>query len=340
MKKCAMFTKVKKEKLTALQNLQEFFAQDLAQVKDLLLKQIEGRDQLLQNVSNHILKSGGKKIRSILTLASCEIFCKNFYGSYALAGAIELIHTATLLHDDVIDNSTTRRNQKTANSIWSNQACILSGDFLFAKAFNLMIASNSLEILEILSLVSAKIAEGEIMQISSKNNLEQDLHTYQKIIEAKTGFLFAAACQVGALVAGASKTQSDLLYNFGLNLGCAYQIIDDLLDYDIANQLQFGKTIGNDFLEAKVTIPVIICYKKIPHHPIWQKTFKTNTVNDKDTFLEIVALMKENNIFEEVTNIAHYFATKAIESIHTIDSNSKIVKMLSDLSIEFLYRKN
>lgn len=335
-----MFTRVKKEKLTALESLQDFFAQDLTHVKDLLLLQIEGKDQLLQDVSNHILKSGGKKIRSILTLASCEIFRKNFFGSYALAGAVELIHTATLLHDDVIDNSTIRRNQKTANNIWSNQACILSGDFLFAKAFNLMVASNNLEILEILSLVSAKIAEGEIMQISSKNNLEQDLNTYQKIIEAKTGFLFAAACQVGSLVAGASKKQSDLLYNFGLNLGCAYQIIDDLLDYDINNQLKFGKTIGNDFLESKVTIPVMICYKQTHDHPIWQKTFKANYVNDQSCFLEIVELMEKNNIFDIVIKIAEDFANKAIENINQLNLDNKIVKMLSDLSKEFLYRKN
>jgi octaprenyl-diphosphate synthase len=246
--------------LDPIKKLRLLFKDDFEKVDSLIKQLCSGKEKLIELISDYLLSAGGKRLRPLLTLV-CAKMC-GYQGDkhISLAAAVEFIHSATLLHDDVVDDSHLRRGKPTANDNWGNKASILVGDFLLSQAFQIMVRSESLKVLEILSKASAIIAEGEVMQLSAVNNIKIRLEDYIKIIESKTAELFSAACQIGPVIAGKDLKYQYALRDFGLNLGIAFQIMDDVLDYS-ASEAALGKTIGDDFREGKITLPVIFAYE-------------------------------------------------------------------------------
>jgi octaprenyl-diphosphate synthase len=237
--------------------VQSYLEVELREVEELILRRVAGREEIIEVITDYTFKAGGKRLRPILTLLSSKLFGYNGNSHINLAAAIELIHTATILHDDVVDHSLTRRGRDTVNQKWDNKISILVGDFLFSQAFCLMAEEKNTQILSLLAKTSAIIAEGEVLQIKSYANFTLSLDEYLRVIEYKTSELFAAACEVGALIAGKGLFEQQLLRKFGLNLGLAFQMIDDLLDY-ADTSAEFGKEQGTDFKENKITIPIIL----------------------------------------------------------------------------------
>src|SRR5947209_13589986 len=230
---------------------------------------------LIPQLAGHIVSAGGKRLRPLLTLA-CARLCG--YGGerhVALAAAVEFIHTATLLHDDVVDASDLRRGRDTANAVWGNKPAVLVGDFLFARAFELMVEDGSLRILDILSRAAAVIAEGEVGQLLTANDTTTTEAAYLEVIEAKTAALFAAASRIGAVIAERPPAEEEALERFGRNLGIAYQLIDDMLDFS-ARQSEFGKAVGDDFRDGKLTLPILIAFARgdSEERAFWRRTLE------------------------------------------------------------------
>ncbi len=244
----------------ALQFLLDNTKEEIQLVNEQIITRMQSKVPLIPQLAGHLITSGGKRIRPMLTIASSKL-CGYEQGErhIGLATCVEFIHTATLLHDDVVDESDQRRGKNTANNIWGNQASVLVGDFLFSRAFELMVEDGSLEVLRILSSASATIAEGEVAQLQAASNLQTTIDDYMIIIEGKTAALFAAATEVGAVIAEQSKEKQEALRLYGLNLGLAFQIADDILDWS-ASEKDLGKNIGDDFREGKITLPVILAY--------------------------------------------------------------------------------
>jgi octaprenyl-diphosphate synthase len=232
---------------------------DLARVDELILARVKTEVPLIHDIAQHIVRSGGKRIRPALTLIASQLCGYRGRAHIALATAIEFIHTATLLHDDVVDESKLRRGLATANEMHGNKASVLVGDFLLSQAFQLMVETESLRVLAILSNASAIIAKGEVMQLMTEGEVETDIHAYLQVISAKTAALFAAACELGA-VAGGDSAHEEPLRAFGQAIGMAFQLVDDVLDYT-ADEATLGKTVGDDFREGKITLPVIFAYR-------------------------------------------------------------------------------
>ncbi len=232
---------------------------DMEAVERQFEKNLTSDVQLISQVGQYVLSSGGKRFRPML-LILCSRLC-NYRGDkhVELAGVVEFIHTATLLHDDVVDSASLRRGNRSANSVWGNQASVLVGDFFFAKSFSVMVGSESLKILKILSDTTTQLAEGEILQLINTCDLEVDETRYLQVVRDKTAILIAAACQVGGVLAGATSEQELALREFGLEIGTAFQLMDDALDY-VADQKDFGKEKGHDLFEGKMTLPLIHAY--------------------------------------------------------------------------------
>ena len=234
---------------------------EMGAVESQFKKNLASDVQLISQVGNYVLSSGGKRFRPMLLLL-CARLC-NYPGDkhIELAAVIEFIHTSTLLHDDVVDSATLRRGNRSANSVWGNQASVLVGDFLFAKSFSVMVGSGSLKILKILSDTTTQLAEGEILQLLNTCDLEVDEPRYLQVVRDKTAILIAAACQVGGVLGGVDEAQEMALREFGLEIGTAFQLMDDALDY-VADQEDFGKEKGHDLFEGKMTLPLIHAYSK------------------------------------------------------------------------------
>jgi len=215
--------------------------------------------QLISQVGNYVLSSGGKRFRPMLLLLSARLCRYQGDKHIELAAVVEFIHTATLLHDDVVDSASLRRGNRSANSVWGNQASVLVGDFLFAKSFSMMVGAESLKILKILSDTTTQLAEGEILQLINTCDLAVDEERYLQVVRDKTAILIAAACQVGAVLSGVASEQEIALREFGLEIGTAFQLMDDALDY-VAEQKDFGKELGHDLFEGKMTLPLIHAY--------------------------------------------------------------------------------
>jgi octaprenyl-diphosphate synthase len=318
--------------------LQSFLKDDLEKVDEILVHQFFDRSPLLVSITKHLINAGGKRVRPILTLASFRSIAGQDYFNkkiYSLCASVELIHTATLLHDDVVDSSGMRRHKKTANAVWGNQPCILVGDFLFARSFNLMVETENLKILDILANASAQIAEGEVMQLCAKHDLNQTIDQSLKVMQAKTAVLFAAACQTGSLIGGADMNTSQGFYQFGFNFGTAYQILDDVLDYKSKCESDFGKTPGQDFIEGKITLPVLLSIKKFPDLQLWQRCF-VDLKPKKHDFKKLHTLMEENHIFSKCLDIAKNFTQSAINDLEKIgikNENTNLLKQLVDDSL-------
>jgi octaprenyl-diphosphate synthase len=242
---------------TALQRLSDLVAPDMARVDDLIATRMASPVDMIPELAAHLVNAGGKRLRPMLTIAAARL-C-GFSGEHhiKLAATVEFIHTATLLHDDVVDGSDLRRGKTAANLLWGNSASVLVGDFLFARAFTLMVETENLRVLEILSRASSVIAEGEVAQLAALNDIEISRRAYMAIVESKTAVLFSAATEVGGVIAGAHDDRVDALARYGLELGLAFQLVDDALDYGGA-AAQLGKSVGDDFREGKATLPCVL----------------------------------------------------------------------------------
>lgn len=260
---------------TPLDALRNLCAADLARVNQLIIDHMQSEVPLIPQLAGHLIAAGGKRLRPLLTLASARL-C-NYRGDdhIGLAAAVEFIHTATLLHDDVVDESDLRRGRDTANAVWGNQASVLVGDFLFSRAFRLMVQSDSMRVLDILANASAVIAEGEVAQLTTANDTETDEDGYLNVIRAKTAALFAAACRIGAVIGKRPDNEEAALDQYGLNLGIAFQLVDDYLDYGTAN-IKLGKAVGDDFREGKITLPIILAFRRgdTEQQSFWRRTLE------------------------------------------------------------------
>ncbi|GJL85218.1 MAG: farnesyltranstransferase [Micavibrio sp.] len=277
---------IKKEPTSAinpLESLSTLLKGDMAQVNTLILQNMESKVPLIPQLASYLIAAGGKRIRPLLTLACTQLYNGDMTRSYRLAAAVEFIHTATLLHDDVVDESDERRGQDAANLIFGNQASVLVGDFLFSRSFQLMVKDGSLDVLRILSDAAAIIAQGEVLQLSMTGNLETTMDGYIEVIKAKTAALFAAACEVGPIIGGQDPSAAQAMAEYGLNLGIAFQIIDDALDY-VGGQDKIGKTVGDDFREGKMTAPILFALEKADaeEKTFWARTIKDKNQNDSD----------------------------------------------------------
>ncbi len=297
---------------------------DLAKVDDIIKLHCKGKSDLVEEIAKYITSSGGKKIRPILVAICAKLTDPDSKDYHNLCAATELIHTATLLHDDVIDNSELRRGKKTANSIWDNKASILVGDFLFSLAFQLMVKTKSIYILDILSRASNLIADGEVNQLENSNDLSISIEKYLEIIEGKTSVLFASACSSGAAIAKATKEQEFALYQYGNNLGLLFQIIDDIIDYT-SNTSELGKAAGDDFFESKVTLPIILCYRDAKEQDrqkieeLFAKSYDGKaTQQDLEQILEI---LNSYDSFGKSFEYAKVYHQKALESLKAIQDS-------------------
>ena len=245
----------------SIKHIYDYISNDLSQVDQTIKLCVSNRDNTIKLISDYLLEAGGKRLRPALTIMSAKLFGYNGNNHIKIATAVEFIHSATLLHDDVVDESKLRRGNLTAHQKWGNKRSILVGDFLFSQAFMMMVDTKSLPVLKVLSKAAAIIAEGEVMQLNVINNIKLSREQYIKIVSAKTAELFAAACKAGAIIAEQNEETWQLMYDLGMNIGIAFQIIDDILDYN-ANVKKLGKNIGDDFYEGKVTLPTIITYEQ------------------------------------------------------------------------------
>jgi len=244
-----------------IERLRQLIAADLDSVNDMISARMVSPVPLIPELASHLIAGGGKRIRPMLTLAAAAMCNYRGTSHVKLATAVEFIHTATLLHDDVVDQSDLRRGRKTANIIWGNPSSVLVGDFLFARAFQLMVDAGSLQVLGVLANAAAVIAEGEVLQLQSARRIDTTQAIYMQVIAAKTAALFAAAAEVGALIADRDAADAAALSDYGRHLGIAFQLVDDLLDYT-ARERDLGKTIGDDFREGKLTLPVLIAIER------------------------------------------------------------------------------
>ena len=306
-------------------------------VEERIKSKLSSKVELVDEMTSYHLRTGGKRLRALLTLGSAKL-CGYQKGSrdVNLAACVELIHAATLMHDDVIDNSDVRRGKKTLNKIWGNQSSILVGDYLLSRCFEMMVEDGNLEVLKLLSSTSAEISQGEVLQLQHKGEVDMLEETYLKIISAKTASLFAAATKVGSILANQDKKIKDALEFYGKNLGLTFQIADDTLDYN-SDLKFFGKEIGNDFFEGKVTLPIILLYQKLDDKKKkYIKTIFEKEERNNDDLKFVLDLIKKNNIINDCYIKAEYFINLASNSL-SIFNNSKekdIFKKLTSFSLE------
>ena len=329
---------MKKNIKNSVDDLQLYFAQDMQAVDKLINSYITSNvTPVISELSNHLINAGGKRLRPLLTLAASDLCNYSGASHIKLAAAIEFIHTATLLHDDVVDESFQRRGKPTANILWDNQSSVLVGDYLFSKSFQLMVETDSLKVLSILADASSTISEGEILQLSAVKNIKTDESAYFKIIEGKTAALFAAATEVGAVISNVERKKADALANFGKALGISFQITDDLLDY-VGSEEVLGKNIGDDFKEGKITLPVILSFRRgnDEERVFWRRTLEN--LNQEDGDLEHgIELMNKHNALEDTVERARHYGSIAKDAIGIFEDGPEKKALLE--SIDFCIRR-
>ncbi len=281
--------------------------EDLEAVNRVILDNLQSRAPLIPQLANHLIASGGKRLRPMLTLASARLCGYAGTRHVGLAASVEFIHTATLLHDDVVDASDLRRGEASANALWGNESSVLVGDFLFARAFRLMVADGSLKVLTILSDAASTIAEGEVLQLSTSNDPETSEASYLEVVQAKTAALFAAACEVGAVLADRPQIEEEALRSYGLNLGTAFQLVDDVLDYS-AHEKTLGKTIGDDFREGKITLPVVLAFRRGDEEErrFWCRTVEELNQREGDLARAIETMAGRDALTDTIARARHY----------------------------------
>ena len=328
---------LKKEIDNSYAELKKLVKDKLDQVNQRIKYKLASEINLIHKITNYHLKSGGKKIRPFLTLGSAKL-CGYTEGDrdVNLAACVELIHNATLLHDDVIDNSDLRRGIKTPNVIWGNQSSILVGDYLLSRCFEMMVEDGSQEVLKLLSSTSSKIAQGEVSQLEYKSEIDVLEETYFKIINSKTAALFAAATRVGACITNKNRKEKDALESYGRNLGLAFQIADDALDYYSTNKI-FGKEIGKDFYEGKVTLPAIFLHQKanLSERIFLEKIFKKKNRSEKE-FIQMQNLIKKYDSISDCFKRAEHFVNISYNALNTFNPSKEksILQNLTSFSLE------
>ncbi|WP_273723056.1 polyprenyl synthetase family protein [Bartonella sp. AU18XJBT] len=305
----------------SLQSLVNLTQKDMERVNQFILSMAKSEVEMIPEISNHLISSGGKRLRPMITLASAHMFGYQSDGHIKLATAVEFMHTATLLHDDVIDESNLRRGKSTARMIWGNQASVLVGDFLLGQAFKMMVDVGSIEALSVLANAAAIIAEGEVMQLSAAKNIKTSPSDYLKIINAKTAALFSAAAEVGPIVAGYGHKERSSLRKYGSSLGLAFQLIDDALDYSGSAQ-NLGKNIGDDFREGKITMPVIIAYERgnIVEKKFWKQALEDGN-NNNEAFAYAQHLIEKYDSITDTIEQARIYGKHAIDSLVPMNKN-------------------
>lgn len=300
-----------------LEELSAVLDTDMRAVNALIIQRMDSPVKLIPQLASYLIAAGGKRVRPLLTLASTAIYAGDMLRAHRLASAVEFIHTATLLHDDVVDESEERRGQEAANLVFGNQASVLVGDFLFSRAFELMTEDGSLEVLRILSGASAIIAQGEVLQLTTANNLETSMDDYIEVIKSKTAALFAAACEVGPVIADAAPEHAKAMADYGMNMGIAFQIADDTLDY-LADPEKLGKTIGDDFREGKMTAPVLLALEVAnkDERDFWTRTLGQRDQTEQD-LPHALTLLQKHNIREKCLQLAENYKARAIQSLQT-----------------------
>ena len=318
-------------------SLLDVFAESLKKVDNEIFKRLDATLPLLAEIGTHLIKAKGKRIRPILTLAMAGQLNDFSRNPILLATAVEFIHTATLLHDDVVDESDFRRGVKTANRIWGNEASVLAGDFLFAQSFDLMVETNSLEALSSLSKASCKITQGEFKQMQISNNPNTKIDDYFEVIGGKTAQLFGSACESGVIVANGNEEQINAAHSYGFNIGLAFQIIDDVIDYTLEKNVS-GKNIGDDFKLGKTTLPIILAWEKsnTNEKDFWIRTIKLLEQNEKD-FEYAKNIMKKYKIIEECKKLASNFINISLSSLNVFPENEYKIP-LKNLANESLIR--
>jgi octaprenyl-diphosphate synthase len=276
---------------------------------------MQSKVALIPELAGHLIAGGGKRMRPMLTLACANLLGYTGTRHHKLAAAVEFIHTATLLHDDVVDGSGMRRGKRTANLIWGNPASVLVGDFLFSRAFELMVEDGSLRVLRVLSHASAVIAEGEVEQLTAQRRVETDEEQYLDIIGAKTAALFAAACRVAPIVAEASEDYELALESYGRNLGFAVQLTDDVIDY-ASDEATMGKGVGDDFRDGKITLPVILAYARgsAGDREFWRDAMAGTRATDQD-LEQAIGLMRASGALADTVERARYYGRRAIDAL-------------------------
>lgn len=297
-------------KAASLDAMYELIRNDLKRVDNLILERVKSDIPLINDIARHIVASGGKRIRPALTLITSQLCGYEGTRHVSLAACVEFIHTATLLHDDVVDESKLRRGLATANEIFGNKASVLVGDYLLSQAFQLMVSDGSMKTLKILSDAAAVISKGEVMQLMTEGQPETTIENYLQVISSKTAVLFAAACELGAVVSGRDD-EEECLREFGIYIGIAFQLVDDALDY-AADEEKLGKHVGDDFQEGKITLPVILSYNagSRDEKMFWRRTL-TDLEQKEGDLQEALAIMQRHGAIEQTIGMAERYCDKA-----------------------------
>ena len=294
---------------TGIEGLVALVAADMERVNQTILSRAASDVSMIPEVANHLISSGGKRLRPMLTLATAGLCGYQGTGHVKLAASVEFMHTATLLHDDVVDESDMRRGKLAARMLWGNEASVLVGDFLLGQAFKMMVEVGSLPSLDVLSSAAVVIAEGEVMQLSAAKDTQTSEDDYLAVIRAKTAALFGAAAEVGPILAQRPKAEIAACRGYGLNLGIAFQLIDDALDYG-GTAAKLGKNIGDDFREGKITLPVVLSFRRgnESERDFWRRTLEKGEIEDNDLETAIATMRKYRALEDTVERARHYGA--------------------------------
>lgn len=317
-----------KRETASIKRLMELTAPDMARVNELILSKAGSDVELIPQIAKHLISSGGKRLRPMVTLAAAQMFGYSGDGHVKLATSVEFMHTATLLHDDVVDESDMRRGRETARTVWGNQASVLVGDFLLGQAFRMMVDVGSLEALDILSSAASIIAEGEVMQLGVSKNLDTTEDEYLTVIKAKTAALFSAAAEVGPVIAEASRNDRAALRSYGTNLGLAFQLVDDALDYG-GTTSDLGKNVGDDFREGKVTLPVILSYRRgsAEERDFWKRAIE-HAETDDAALEKAIGLMGRHGAIGDTIGRARHFGEIARDALAPLKSSPQKTALL------------
>ena len=298
-----------KGKEPGLANLSGLAAPDLERVNQVILSRTGSDVAMIPEVANHLISSGGKRLRPMLTLAMAGLCGYRGDGHVKLAASVEFMHTATLLHDDVVDQSDMRRGKAAARMLWGNEASVLVGDFLLGQAFRMMVEVGSLPCLDVLSTAATVIAEGEVMQLAAAKNMQTSEDEYLDVIRAKTAALFAAACEVGPILASRPKAEVAACRSYGSNLGIAFQLIDDALDYG-GTSAKLGKNVGDDFREGKITLPVVLSFRRgsEAERDFWRRTLERSEIEDGDLETALSTMRRHRALEDTIERARHYGA--------------------------------
>ncbi len=322
----------------AVERLMALLAEDMAAVDAIIHHHMASPVGVIPNLAAHLIDAGGKRIRPLITLASARLLGGGGDGPRKLAAAVEFIHSATLLHDDVVDVSSMRRGKKSANTIWGNSSSVLVGDFLFARSFNLMVETGDLMVLDILARAASVIAEGEVMQLAAANDAETTRERYMQIVSAKTAALFAAAAKSGAVAAGRPGAEANALETYGRELGLAFQLVDDALDYGGVSAAM-GKNTGDDFKEGKVTLPVVFARDAgdEAERAFWRRV--VSETRSDDDFHRALALLKRHNAIERTLEAAREHSAKARQALIRLPANAynEALTDIADFVVERAY---